>query len=504
MKKNFKLVLALVLAIMMVAAMIPAMAEPEDVTLTLPDSDHTYEIYQIFTGELADGKLSNIHWGANGTGTEGDLVPQDTLDAIAAITGTDTEKAAALSAYADLTNPIASQAGGDVTVKTGYYLIKDADNVDLEEGDEHTLFIVAIVDDTEITRKASTTESHKTVGDINDSTDTETATGLKSSDYDIGDDVPYHLTATLSQKVEQYKKYHITFKDTLQSGSFDEISALDIKMGGAAIAETDDYTVEITGADDASAAGFEVTIEFTPKEDKNLSSLNGAEITIDFTAKLGEGAKIGSEGNKNTFNVKYSNNPNDEDGGEEGETPEEQVITFTYKVVVNKVDENEEPLSGAEFALYKIPADAAAPTGDDAKDAAAKNAYYEGLKIQEYEVGGIDPNFEIKGVDDGTYVLCETKTPDGYNTIDPKVFVIEAVHDDDTLALTDLTGTGDITLERDTANEDALTVDIMNQSGAVLPTTGGIGTTIFYVAGSILVLAAAILLVTKRRMSAND
>lgn len=477
---------------------------------------HSYEAYQIFTADESDGVLSNVHWGENGTGTKGASVDKATLDAIVAITGSDAAKAAALARYADLTeDPLVEEikAGSPASVAPGYYLIKDKTGVTLTNGDEYTLYIVEVAQDVTITRKASTTEAHKTIDDVNDS-DTTAATdnGQKqtSSDYDIGDEVPYHLTAKLSEKVDQYKKYHITFVDTLEAGKFDAISGLTIKLGGAEIAETEDYTVTITGADAATETGFEVTIEWTPKDGKTLAALNGKEVTIDFTATLGEGAAIGEEGNKNTFHLQYSNNPNDSDGSDEGETPEEEVITFTYKVVVDKLDEEEKPLEGAGFTLYKV-SKADAEAGVTGADAKAKNELWATKAIKTWtttaEEGGTagkNNRFSFTGIDDGYYVLCETTTPGGYNTLDPQVFRVTATHGGDNnkgLTLDTLSGdkvSGEITFTSTKAT-GSLSTSVTNKKGVELPETGGIGTTMFYIIGSAMVLGAGIILTSKMR-----
>lgn len=514
MKKFSKILsVALLVALVLSLGVANAFAAEGDPTVTIPSTDnHTYAVYQIFTGDLANGKLSNIHWGKNGTGNQGDLVDENTLEAIAGISGTDAEKAEALAAYANLESTAfgTASAGNSLTVPTGYYLIKD--NAAVGAGDEATLYIVQIVGDTTITRKAGTTTSDKTVGDINDSTDTVTTSFLKTSDYDIGDDVPYALSATLSEQVVNYDKYHVTFVDKLEAGCFESISELDIKMSNEAITDTADYTVSITGVDAADENGFTVTIEFTAKDGKTLASLNGKSISIQFTAKLGQGAKIGSEGNLNEFTLKYSNNPND---NSEGETTKKQVRTFTYKVVVNKVDEDKNPLAGAGFTLYKVKKSDATTTvtGENAKDAASKNAYWASKAIATIGTSAVAPEgsdvasqFNFPGIDDGYYVLCETTTPAGYNTVDPQVFKVEATHDDKDLTLTGLSGTkvdgngSTIVFDAQTGT-GTLTAQIQNNSGTVLPSTGGIGTTIFYVVGGVLVLAAIILLVTKKRMS---
>ena len=489
-----------------------ALAAPANTTITIPaNDDHTYAVYQIYTGELSGTTLSNVHYGKNAkNGTEGDLVPKTELDAVAAITGTDAAKATALAGYADLTGTAAYTVSNaaSITVPTGYYLVKD--NAAVGANDEATLYIMQVVGPTTITRKAGTTTSDKTTDDANDSENTAAlnATSQTSSDYDIGDYVPYHVSATLTEKVYMYEDfYKVRFQDTLEAGRFDAISELTIKVNDVAIADTDDYTATITGVDARSASGFDVTIVFTPKDGKTLASLNSAVVSIDFSARLGSGAQIGGDGNTNTLKVIYSNNPNSD---QEGETTEHKVTTFTFKVVVNKVDGNNNPLANAGFTLYKVSktdALAGVPAAN-AGDAASKNAYWETKAIagstKTIAAASDKTSFSFEGLDDGYYVLAETTTPAGFNTIDPQVFVIYAEHDD--TEITTLTGTkldgSTITFTPDEA-EGSLTATIQNQSGATLPSTGGIGTTIFYVAGIVLVLGAAAIIIARRKAEQN-
>lgn len=163
--------------------------------------------------------------------------------------------------------------------------------------------------------------------------------------------------------------------------------------------------------------------------------------------------------------------------------PEDKNIVFTYKVTVNKVKENKQPLKGAEFELSK-----------KAKD---------GSWISKGKLTGTgdDQNvFEWKGLDDGDYKIEETTTPSGYNTIDPIEFTITAEHEIDSAdpKLTSLSG-GDVFTGNVTTG--AVSATIVNKSGSTLPETGGIGTTVFYVIGGMLMAAAAVLLITKKRMN---
>ncbi|MDO4871794.1 MAG: SpaA isopeptide-forming pilin-related protein, partial [Candidatus Saccharibacteria bacterium] len=157
---------------------------------------------------------------------------------------------------------------------------------------------------------------------------------------------------------------------------------------------------------------------------------------------------------------------------------------FTYKTVVNKVDQNKQPLTGAGFTLYKK----------------VKGEW----KVVKEITAGEATKFEFTGIDDGEYKLSETTTPAGYNTIKDITFTVEATHETeaDQPKLTNLSGvaaSGQITF---TADKDAgsLTTQVENKKGSILPSTGSIGTTVLYVAGSVLVVAAGILLVTKKRM----
>lgn len=517
-KRIFAIFMTLALAMSMLIVS-SAVSFAATSTITVPDTDsHKYDVYQIFTGDISNGSLINVKWGKNGTGTEGEAVNQTVLTALenAAAETTDSAKLTEINKYVNLNEAAEYTVDKDhpLTVPTGYYLIKDKSGETLANGDEHTLYIVKVVGPTNVSRKASTTEAHKKLDDANDSNPSDAASNGEmqtSSDYDIGDEVPYHLTATLTEKIGQYKKYHIDFVDTLQSGKFDGITlnATDIKINGVAVAETEDYTVSVSGVEGATKDGFTVTLEFTPKEGKTLDSLAGAKVTIDFTATLGVNANIGSAGNTNTFHLEYSNNPNDAQGGEEGQTPEETVITFTYKVVINKVDQNNNPLEGATFELYKVPSTYTLPTTGDA---AAKGADAASHKIQNYTAavsGDKSDVFTFKGLDDGRYVLVEKTVPAGYNPAEPQVFDVAATHGGNQntgITLDTLTGTkvsGEITLTRDTTDEDALKAEIKNQKGATLPETGGIGTIIFYVLGSLLVVGCGIVLISKRRMESR-
>ena len=222
---------------------------------------------------------------------------------------------------------------------------------------------------------------------------------------------------------------------------------------------------------------------------KSLGAGNNSVITVEYTATLNNNAVLGSAGNPNEVYLEYSNNPNKSEEGdnETGTTPKDVVIVFTYKTIVNKVDEKGDALTGAEFTLEKYN---------------KKTDKWEAITVVKNDEG---TTFTFSGLDDGNYRLTETKTPAGYNTIKPIEFTITAEHDvlSDNPALTSLNGnvtTGEITFTSN-VTDGSLSTDVVNKAGSTLPETGGMGTTIFYILGGLLVLFAVVFLVAKKRMS---
>lgn len=492
--KHTKKLASLLLALVMVFALATTAFAAKNATISAPkESTRTYEVYQIFTGDLHEGVLSNIKWGKNGTGTEGTAVDQTALDALAAVNGkSDTEKLTEIQKYVKLDSEKFGTVsnGNSLTVPTGYYLIKDTGPVN--DGEAYSLYVVQVVGPTTISPKVGTTTSDKKVKDTNDSAANSTTDWQDSADYDIGDAVPFKLSATIAQDYANYTHgYKLTFHDKEDAGLTFNASSVKVYVDGEEI--TSGFTVVTEGL--TGGCTFEVRFA-------NLKEITSVEarsiISVEYTSTLNNQAVIGSTGNKNTSHVTYTNNPNDEQAGEGGKTPDDVVIVFTYKTIVNKVTKNpnydstvegsEEyiPLKGAGFTLYK------------------KNASgpYEAVGS---ELKGEDmTTFTWSGLDDGDYKLVETTTPSGYNTIPDIEFTISAGHvDGDSPYLNTLSGnvtSGTATFTA-VVNDGSLSTDVVNNSGTQLPSTGGIGTTIFYVLGSVLVIGAAVLLVTKKRMS---
>ena len=490
MKALKKAMSVLVSLLMIFTFALPAFADSATCTITAPATEHKYEIYQIFTGDLSGEILSNVKWGENGTGTKGEAVASTIIDELTAVNSkSDSEKLKVVKKYAKLNNPVDTISNGAVyNAVAGYYLIKDKDG-SVTGADTYTTYIVKVVGNVTISSKSDVPSFEKKVKDTNDTTGV-TSDWQDSADYDIGDVVPFKLEGTVASNYADYTTYYFAFHDQAETGlTFDDTS-VKVYVDGNEI--TSGYRVESSPADKDT---FDIVFD-NLKDITGVDIKGGSKITVEYTATLNDKAALGNQGNVNKAKLEFSNNPNEEQNGSKkpgtGETPWDNVIVFTYQVVVNKVDGNKQPLTGAEFKLEKV-------LNDNSKKTVAV------VKSN----GGT--TFTFKGLDDGNYILTETVTPARYNTIEPITFTVTADHNvawdgtNRTDILTSLTGnaaSGTVTFTA-SADKSELTTNVVNQSGATLPGTGGIGTTIFYVIGGLLMAAAAVLLITQKRMNSD-
>ena len=433
--------------------------------------------------------LTNIKWGENGTGTKGNAVEESVLNELTALNGkSDTEKLEVIKKYVKLdSTPVGTiSKGTSYQAAPGYYLIKDKDD-SVTGTDAYTLYVVKVVgEDVTITPKSDIPSFEKKIKDTND-TKGETSEWQDSADYDIGDQVPFKLEGTVAPNYDDYKTYYFAFHDVEETGLTFNKDSVKVYVDGALI--TSGYEVATNTADGCT---FEVVFN----DLKEINAVKaGSKITVEYTSELNDKAVLGNQGNVNKAKLEFSNNPNNEQQGKPekpGETPWDNVIVFTYKVVINKVDENNKPLTGAEFTLEKV-----------LKDGSKKT-----IKVIKSDDG---TSFTFNGLDDGDYILTETKTPSGYNTIDAIKFTVTADHkikwtnEQRTDILESLTGeaaTGNITFTT-TDDKSALSTTVVNKKGTELPSTGGMGTTIFYVLGTILVLGAGVVLIARKSMKSE-
>ena len=517
--KHMKKLIAVMLTFVMAFAMAATVfAEDAATKIKVPDNGHTYQVYQIFKGKLSEVNnekvLSDIEAGQNA------VSGIDVEAALAALknAGTaDKDKLSVIKDYVDLGSTAYATLGKvdehtktlEATVEPGYYLIKDKDGTLSDKTDAYTTYIVKVVGDVTVTPKSDVPTSEKKVKDINDSTDTTTTEWQDSADYDIGDKVPFQLKGTVAENFDDYTVYKYVFHDKESAGLTFDANSVKVFVDGKEIPNEGNYTVE-TPAEDGDT--FDISFAnlkniTTDKEGNTLKVTKGSTITVEYESELNTNAVIGSAGNPNEMHLEFSNNPNDEQGGETGKTPDDKVIVFTYKTVINKTDENNEPLSGATFKLEKFVANKTeADTGTDE---------YQGKTGTWVEKASTTLNdgttFSFKGLDDGYYRLEETAAPATYNKLKGYIyFEIRATHETESAnpTLTDLSGnklSGEISFTRKTeeGEEDALSADVVNKKGANLPETGGMGTTIFYIVGAILIIGAGVFMITRRRMSNN-
>lgn len=452
-------------------------------SITAPANGHTYEAYQVFTGDLSGkGVLSNLQYGSNANQTG--EVKESVAEKLAAAQS-DEAVLKIVERHVNLSGTPAAiiQSGETVTVAAGYYLIKDKDN-SVSGTDSYTTYIMQVVGNVTINPKSDVPSFQKKVKDIND-TIGDLSEWQDSADYDVNDRVPFQLKATLPNNYTDYKTYYLAFHDVEETGLTFNADSVKVYVDNTLV-DSDKYTVKTTGLTDGCT--FEVV--FTDLKTA-VNATHGSEITVDYTSTLTEKAVLGDLGNVNKARLQFSNNPNSEQGGEStstGKTPWDSVIVFTYEVVVNKLNENQRPLKGAAFKLEK-------------------NYKNDDWKTVEEFTAGTASEFKFKGLDDGDYRLTETTTPAGYNTIQPITFTVTAEHDiewtvkDRKSVLTSLSGdraSGKITFTAD-KSAGSLTTDVVNKPGSSLPETGGMGTIVLYVAGAALVVAAGAYFTLKKK-----
>lgn len=530
-------------------------------------AEHTYGAYQIFAGtvdEQDDTVLTNITWGANvdesklgtlatelnalrdaSTATPApefdDLTATSIPAAFAAAIGklesgddTATAQAIAESLSKIITgDPTTGAYTTDYEVyeidglDDGYYLIQDTEDPTLTDSSDNsgakTRYILKLVNDVTVTEKADAPSVDKEVKDEAGDKDTESldADGWgETADHAINESFQFKLTATIPAETDLAKYeggYKIVFTDTMSKGvTFESIES--VKINSSSIpayepATTGDPTPGYKLSDNAVAglegqATWTLTIDditvFNPVKTA-ITAGNDVEIEVIYNAHLNKDAKVYDEeceneqANNNKVKLTYSNNPNAGGEGDTGDTPEDYVWVFTYKVDNTKYSESIDPthyLADAGFTLKDstgavvklvLDDDQYRPATAEEIAAAAANATWE-MKSQS------DGTFNIIGLDIGTYTLVETTVPAGFNKVADITIEIEAGHKENaSTAGADLTFTKSENIDN----------SIVNKTGTVLPSTGGIGTTLFYVIGAILVLGAGVLLITRRRMNAN-
>lgn len=573
MKKAFALILTLIMACTMY---LPVMAAGNHtLTINSDTSGHTYQAYQVFAGNYFEGVLSNVTWG---TGVNGDsllaaLKADETVGSyfadaenaadVAEVMSHEgspfTDNSTLLDAFANVVSgylngapatsgdPSGSADTGFVytisNLADGYYFVNEAE-MGNDDNNAYTKFMLQVIGDTTVNAKADVPSIDKKIDGDHDSDD-NTNGDVSENNGAVGDSVPYKVTSSVPD-MDGYEKYFFVVTDTLSEGlTFNNDVA--IQIGAETLTPDVDYTVE------TSADGQTVTI--TLKNFIQYKDQEGDSILITYSATIDEDAVIGTEGNKNSVDLIYSNNPNVNPGGDPdnpdkpgpdsptGTTPEKETYTYVTGIELKKVDPEGNALTGAKFRItgdklnivlvneeifresengtyYRLKDGTYTTTppviSDDESDTShlydSTTTKYEKVEVVNKETskekisteGYVNTNgiLTFKGLSAGEYTITELVSPDGYNLLDNPISITiswsapQAPGGDCSWTVNPESGA--------TVDNGIIKITVENEKGSTLPETGGIGTTIFYIIGICLMLGAGVLLVVKIRMSGKN
>ena len=576
--KRIRSLAAILLSLtMMLLLAVPAFAAGAySITIQNDKEGHTYEAYQIFAGDVSSDEvqggnaegpiLSNIIWGrgvdktqyaallaalkADATIGAKFIGINDAADAAAIAAALDGANAADAAAFANVVSGFLSGTltqstynGGVYTIgglDSGYYLVKDQNGSLEGDADTATEYIVQVLGNVTMEPKDSdipTVEKKVSEEDYR-LDDGYGYTYNDVADWDIGDSVPFKLIGSIPD-MSAYDTYEYIFTDTLSNGltlqadtikvyiarnPYDQVNNYEPLIMGA------DYTLDVQNVGANGGGSFSIAFEDL-KTNEYVAGEQGDEyhyVIVTYDATLNTNAVIGLDGNPNSVDLQFSNDPN---GDGLGRTPEDTVIVFTYELDGTKVDgeDVDTKLEGAEFVLLN---------GGHTQVAHIENGKlvgwidlpegynYENYKEIPYETweefnatnnvimtSTEEGVFGVSGLDDGTLYLLEIKAPNGYNLMenDLRIDIAATTANGQTWdgvpanALTALTIAVDQgNAENGNAQTGAVALTVRNNQGSTLPETGGIGTTLFYAIGGLLVIGAGILLVVRFRMRASN
>lgn len=494
--RNTKKAISILLTLLMVVGMMSTFAFAADsYSITINDgrTDRTYEAYQIFKGTVAkDGEnsLGNVTWGdniklaADGSFTFNEVKYTNAKELSQVL---DTSNIRAFAAAVETKGPAkktVSEKTGEGYVlsglEPGYYLVKEVTTSGT--GDANSDFIIKVA--------SNVTANPKSVEDNNIPSISKTPLTQSVS---VGENAEFKLTATLPANLADYPSYKLTFKDTMSNGlTYNGNAEVYITDAEGNKIKKIDVTPTVNGQDIEIAIADVKALTYTKgTETAKISSDN--KIIVEYTAKVNAVSVEEQKTTKSTNQVYlvYSKDPKDPIKTSETRkmtvTVTNRTVEFTKRagdkeITLDGGTKIKAPLTGAGFEIYKYDATAENHRGELIRQLGVVKPEA-ATPSGEKNVGSVSADgtvFTFTGLGAGKYILVESVTPDGYNTLADQEFTITDNEE--------LTGLG---------------VDVVNEKGSLLPTTGGIGTTIFYLIGAILVIGAGVVFVTRRRMHSD-
>lgn len=550
--KKFKKLNAVITATLMAAALSVPMTSSLSVSAADGDNSITVKAgndkmthsavaaYQVFAGTYndTDSNLTITGWGDGinvtafitaikadatiGSSFAGEITNDAAgAQAVADIVGKWTDNSDEANAFAKLAVANAATKSGTYSngvisgIADGYYVMADESAATATDpvGSAFTLGLLQVVggENVEVTTKIDYPTVVKKVQEDDITTDDGYGAGFNDvADWDANTDVPFKIIATMPSNIDEYDHYYMNFTDTLDD-TFGNPENIVVTAGTKTLVKDTDYKIETTGNDMNIVIMDLKGVDGLTVDDKTT-------VTVTYTAKLNvSGANlaiIGHDGQENKVKLEYSNNPNKTGDGsskpdDTGETPEDKVIVFTYELDITKIDGATKAI--IENAQFKL--------GNDKNQWATVNedGYFTGwvdneasATVLKSDANGI---FKVIGLDDGSYKLKELNWSEEYNipetafdaVIDANTLFTQDDYANASAALIELTGS--VNGKDDTgvnADDGIVAGTIENNKGTTLPSTGGIGTTLFYVGGGCVVALAGVALITKKRMNNRE
>ena len=411
----------------------------------------------------------------------------------------------------------------------GYYLVKDDPTVlEGEENKDVSDYILQVVGNVTVEHKGSIPTMDKQVSEAGDSYHDAILTGINETHH-------YRIVAELPDDYDSYDDYYLEFSDTMSKElTYEAVTSVYVvlRTGGTTRLEVDPSCYSVTtAAIDPSAAKMPggTHLRVVLNDTKTLiAKETGLPITltsedavvIKYTAHLNDNAVVSPNGIPHEATLIYSNDPNT-DG--KGKTNPDETNVYPINLELLKVDgKDSTALDGAKFLLTRLYNEGSGTHTEYAKldannkidtwhhhaegDGCAADDAAHLAAVAADEVGTVlttvAGKINVYGLDAGSYTLVEIEAPDGYNKLVEGIhFTVNATIDEGADMIAAMTGTtnqGNITFDTTIAT---VKLSIPNFKGDVLPSTGGMGTTLFYILGGMMVVSAAVMLITKKRMA---